>query len=109
VAATVEATATPIAPPICWEVFEQPGGDPGIMLCDNWPGPPIDTGMNAKAAPPARNNGPARFAQKCPWRGYLGGPQDPGADEGHPGPAHDELGREAGDEHLGRPGQARAR
>ena len=25
--------------------------------------------MKAKAAPSARNNGPARFAQKCPWAG----------------------------------------
>src|SRR5262249_24288195 len=30
---------------------------------------PIDTGMNAKTAPPARNKGPARFAQKCPCAG----------------------------------------
>ena len=47
---------------------EQPGGDPGIVIGDTGQAP-IDTGMNAKAVPPARNNGPARFAQKCPCTG----------------------------------------
>ena len=41
---------------------EQSRGDPGVMIGDTGQGP-IDTGMNAKTAPPARNSGPARFAQ----------------------------------------------
>ena len=61
-AATVEATATPIAPPICWEVLSSPEATPASWSATQARAP-IDTVMNTKMAPPATKKGPARFAQ----------------------------------------------
>src|SRR5215472_18305556 len=58
VAATVDATATPIAPPMYWEVLSSPEAIPASRSVTPARAP-IDTGMNAKTAPPTRNNGPA--------------------------------------------------
>ena len=69
VAATVDAIATPIAPPSCCEVLSNPEASPASR--STTPArPAIETGMKAKAVPaPATKNGPARVPQKCPCTG----------------------------------------
>ena len=68
-AATVDAIATPIAPPICCVVLSRPEARPAS--CSATPASPaIEIGMNAKAVPaPATKNGPARLLQKWPSTG----------------------------------------
>ena len=104
VAAIVEATATPIAPPSCWVVLSSPEARPAS--CSATPArAAIETGMNANAVPtPTIADGPARLAQKVPVHGHLGCPQDPAADHGHAG-RHHELGRTAGDQRLRQAGE----
>src|SRR5438270_455545 len=60
VAATVEAIATPTAPPTCWAVLRMPEARPA-SASDTPASPAIDTGMKANAVPaPVTKNGPAR-------------------------------------------------
>jgi hypothetical protein len=65
VAATVEAIATPIAPPICWEVLSSPEATPPSWAATPARAP-IDYGMKASVQPPVTKSGPARSAQKFP-------------------------------------------
>src|SRR6266567_7997716 len=76
VAATVEATATPIAPPICWDVLSSPDAIP-IVICD--------TGESSDRHRDEREDGAAGHEQgagevrpELPVRWHLGRPQDPG-------------------------------
>src|SRR4051812_46746235 len=69
VAATVEATATPIAAPICCEVLSNPEASPDSLSATP-ASAAIETGMKAKAVPaPATKNGAARSAQNRPCTG----------------------------------------
>src|SRR5216683_2115027 len=66
VAAMVEATATPIAPPSCWEVLSSPEARPASCLAIPARAA-METGMKANAVPtPTIAHGPARLAQKVP-------------------------------------------
>src|ERR1700730_13985804 len=69
VAAIVDAMATPIAPPSCWEVLMSPEARPAS--CSATPArAAIETGMKANAVPiPTTMNGPARLPQKFPCTG----------------------------------------
>lgn len=62
VAASVDAMATPIAPPSCCEVLRSPEARPAS--CSATPAKAaIETGMKANAVPmPTMMNGPARLA-----------------------------------------------
>ena len=66
VAAMVDAIATPIAPPSCWEVLSSPEAMPAS--CSATPASAaMETGMKANAVPiPTTTNGPARLDQNCP-------------------------------------------
>jgi len=56
VAAIVDAIATPIAPPSCWEVLMSPEARPAS--CSPTPASPaIETGMKANAVPVHRHLG----------------------------------------------------
>src|SRR6266536_3320555 len=69
VAATVEAIATPIAPPSCCEVLSRPEASPASRSATP-ARPPIEIGMKLKAPPaPVTRNGPASEAQKWPCTG----------------------------------------
>jgi hypothetical protein len=49
----VEATATPIAPPICWFVLISPEASPASRS-ETWANAAIVTGTKAKASPSAK-------------------------------------------------------
>src|SRR5919197_35970 len=69
VAATVEATATPIAPPSCCEVLSRPEASPASRSATPLR-PPIEIGMKLPATTaPAKKNGPASEPQKWPCTG----------------------------------------
>jgi hypothetical protein len=69
VAATVEAIATPIAPPSCWEVLSRPEATPASRSATPVR-PAIEIGMKLKAPPaPTTKNGPASDPQKWPCTG----------------------------------------
>jgi hypothetical protein len=65
-AVTVDATATPSAPPSCCVVLRRPEASP--VSCSWMPASAaIETGMNANAVPtPVTKNGPRRLLQYCP-------------------------------------------
>jgi hypothetical protein len=65
VAATVDATAIPIAPPSCCDESISPEATPASRSVTPTRAP-IDTGMNTQVTAPVRKKGPARFAQKLP-------------------------------------------
>ena len=67
-AATVDATAIPIAPPSCWDESISPEATPASRSLTPTRAP-IDTGMNTQVTAPVRKKGPARFAQKLPCAG----------------------------------------
>jgi hypothetical protein len=67
-AATVDATAIPIAPPSCWDESIRPEATPASRSVTPTRAP-IDTGMNAQVTAPVRKKGPARVTQKLPCAG----------------------------------------
>ena len=116
-AATVDVTATPIAPPSCCDVLSRPEASPASRSATP-ASPAIEIGMNANAVPaPATKNGPARSAPEPTVHGQPGSPTAiPARDQRHAG-RHDRRGTdprvtshcvEPGERHRGqRRGQPR--
>ena len=102
-AATVERHGDPDRAAELLGRVDEPGGDSGVAFGDADQG--ADRYRDEHPGDAAgQEQGAGEVRPEVPVGRDLGRPQDPGPDQGHPG-RHDQLGRRAGDEHLGRPGQ----
>src|ERR1017187_634344 len=99
VAAIVDATATPIAPPSCWEVLRSPEGKAGLVLGDPSQGGDRDWDEGKRGTDSDDDERSGQTGPVVPVHGHLGCPQHAAADHGHAG-CHHEPGQAAGDQRL---------